>query len=118
MQEVHAGITNKACILENMPGVKNQMAAISVVQLCKKYPIAKQGLKASDWFGPKSGPEYVLKYGKNVIQKLASVLTYRACNNLYNPPKPDANSSLPPGFKLDKPLSAAGSTLPPSFKLD
>ena len=68
-----------------MPGVKNQMATISVVQLCKKYPIAKQGLKASDWFGPKSGPECVLKYGKSVSQKVAAALIYQACNKLYNP---------------------------------
>ena len=81
----HAETTNEECILENMPGVKNKLAAVSVIRLCKKYPQAPQGLNASNWFGPKSGPECVLKYGKNESLQISAAMIYRACNKLYGP---------------------------------
>ena len=76
------------CILDEMPGVKNDTVAIAIVRKCqKKFPSTAnrtiETKKKSLLFGPKTFNECVIKYAENVTSPTGSTVIRRACYVLY-----------------------------------
>ena len=72
------------CILDEMPGVRNDITAIEVRRKCiKKFPNTTEVKKKSPIFGVKTASECVLKYGKDVSSPKGAKLVRAACYRLY-----------------------------------
>lgn len=72
------------CILDRMPGVKNDSVAIEVIRKCrKKFPNSLEVEKKSPLFGVKTAGECVLKYGKDISSPRGVKLVRIACYRLY-----------------------------------
>ncbi|WP_459947358.1 hypothetical protein [Desulfocastanea catecholica] len=72
------------CLLEEMPGVKNDPAAIELMRKCKEnYPISSYVEKKTPLFGVKKAGECVIKYGKDVSSPKGADAIKRACYKLY-----------------------------------
>ena len=72
------------CILDEMPGVKNDPAAIEVVRKCRKeFPSSTKVEKKSPLFGVKTAGECVLEYAKDVSSPRGAKLVRAACYRLY-----------------------------------
>jgi hypothetical protein len=72
------------CILDEMPGVKNDPAAREVIIECREdFPKNSQVEKKSPIFGIKTAGECVLEYGKDVASPLGARYVQGACYNLY-----------------------------------
>ena len=72
------------CILDEMPGIKNDPAAIEVKKKCrKKFPNIVEVKKKSSIFGVKTAGECVLKYGKDISSPRGAKLVRTACYRLY-----------------------------------
>jgi hypothetical protein len=72
------------CILDEMPGVKNDPAAIEVIKNCKKeFPNSTVVEKKSSLFGTKTAGECVLEYAADVSSPRGATLVRAACYKLY-----------------------------------
>jgi len=76
------------CILDEMPGVKNDAVAIAIQGKCrKKFPTTANYIteikKKSSVFGPKTANECVIKYAENVSSQRGAGLIRSACYRLY-----------------------------------
>ncbi len=72
------------CILDKMPGVKNDTAANAVIRLCRnKFPDRSKVKKKSPIIGIKNGSECVFKYAKDVTSPRGAKLIQAACYKLY-----------------------------------
>ncbi len=72
------------CILDEMPGVKNDTVATAIVIKCrKKFPNTTEFEKKSSVFAPKTANECVIKYAENVSSPKAGGLIKGACYRLY-----------------------------------
>jgi hypothetical protein len=79
------------CILEKMPGVANDAAAMAILRLCKaKYPRSEDSfLQVRDgWFDYSSGAECTAKKGKDTQSRFAGNLIATSCNKLYKSVNP------------------------------
>jgi hypothetical protein len=79
---------NAACLLDNLPGTENDIAAYSIRDTCfNKYPsefyYAAQG-SGRGVFGYKSGDECTGKKAAKTHSKAAAKMIRYACNILYN----------------------------------
>lgn len=72
------------CILEEMPGVKNDAAAMEIARKCAKKhsPITEVEYK-SPIFGVKTAGECVLKYAKNISSPQGAARVKVSCYKLY-----------------------------------
>ncbi|HBT86911.1 MAG TPA: hypothetical protein DEB50_00065 [Desulfobacter sp.] len=73
------------CILDEMPGVKNDAVANATMMKCrKKFPnTAYPQKKSSSLFGPKTANECIIKYAKDVSSPRGAELIRAACYRLY-----------------------------------
>lgn len=72
------------CILDEMPGVKNDTAAIEVQRKCyNKFPNTNEFEKKSPLFGVKTAGDCVLEYAKDVSSPRGAELIKFACYRLY-----------------------------------
>ena len=72
------------CILDEMPGVKNDPAAIEVLRKCRnEFPSNASVEKKSPIFGVKTAGECVIENGKDVSSNRGAKLIRAACYNLY-----------------------------------
>jgi len=72
------------CILEEMPGVKNDIAAIEVIRKCRKeFPTTAKVKKKSPIIGIKTAGECVLEYAKDVSSPGGAKWIRAACYRLY-----------------------------------
>lgn len=72
------------CILEEMPGVKNDPSAIEVIRKCRKeFPTTSEVEKKSPIIGIKTSGECVLEYAKDVSSPRGAKLIRAACYRLY-----------------------------------
>lgn len=72
------------CILDEMPGVKNDPAAVEVMRKCrKKFPNNPAVEKKTPVIGIKTAGECVLKYGKDVLSPKGAKYIQAACYRLY-----------------------------------
>lgn len=72
------------CILEEMPGVKNDPAAIEVIRKCKKeFPTTPEVKKKSPIFGVSTAGECVIEYAKDVSSPRGAKYIRAACYKLY-----------------------------------
>ncbi len=82
------GPSNKwECILEEMPGTQNNVAAVSIRRSCDTR-FSEQGKWSKSFFGPKTFDECVAKYAKNTLSKTAVINIRMACKYIVQgPPK-------------------------------
>jgi hypothetical protein len=85
---VYAGLLGPSnlweCILEEMPGVKNDPAAIEVIRKCKKeFPSTPEVKKKSPIFGVSTAGECVIEYAKDVSSPRGAKYIRAACYKLY-----------------------------------
>ncbi|WP_417914019.1 hypothetical protein [Candidatus Electronema sp. JM] len=72
------------CILDKMPGVKNDTVASETMQICRKeFPNQSEVKKKSAIIGIKNSSECVLKYAKDETSPLSARLIKAACYKLY-----------------------------------
>ncbi len=72
------------CILDEMPGVKNDPAAIEVIRKCQKeFSTTAEVEKKSPIIGIKTAGECVLEYAKDVSSPRGAKLIRAACYTLY-----------------------------------
>lgn len=72
------------CILEEMPGVKNDSAAAEVIEKCREdFPNIAEVKKKSPLFGVKTAGDCLLEYGKNVASLRGRQQIQAACYKLY-----------------------------------
>lgn len=72
------------CILDEMPGVKNDLAAIEVIKKCrKKFPNSSNIEKKTSFFVTKTAGDCVLEYGSDVSSPRGAKLVRAACYRLY-----------------------------------
>lgn len=85
-----------ACILDDMPGAKNDIYAQHVFSACyRKYPggntsaeaLAVQGSRPG-FFSFKNGAECTLKKTKDTTSPKGASIIRAACFHLYDPPPP------------------------------
>ena len=73
------------CILDEMPGVKNDPAAIEVIKKCRnEFPNSSNDMeKKSPIIGVKTAGECVRDYGKEVSSPMGAKAVQIACYRLY-----------------------------------
>lgn len=72
------------CILDEMPGTKNNIVAREIRRKCSKdFPSQGAITKKSSLFGVDTAGECIIKYGEDVSSKHAASSIRRACRNLY-----------------------------------
>ena len=72
------------CILDEMPGVKNDPAAIEVIKKCRNdFSITSEVEKKLSIFGVKTAGECVLKYGRDISSPQGAKFVQAACYRLY-----------------------------------
>jgi len=72
------------CILDEMPGVKNDPAAIEVVRKCRsEFKNSSDVKKKFPLFGVTTAGECVLEYGKDVSSPRGAKMVRAACYRLY-----------------------------------
>lgn len=73
------------CILDEMPGIKNDPAAIEVIKKCRKgFPNSSNDIeKKSPILGVKSAGECVRDYGRDVSSPMGAKFIQAACYRLY-----------------------------------
>lgn len=73
------------CILDEMPGVKNDPAAIEVIRKCRKeFPNSSNDVeKKSSIVGVRTAGECVREYGKDVSSPMGAKGIQAACYKLY-----------------------------------
>jgi len=72
------------CIIEEMPGTKNDPAAREIFKNCKKrFPGSDKVKKKSSLFGVTTAGECVVEHGKDITSPVGARLLFRACANLY-----------------------------------
>lgn len=77
------------CLLENLPGVKNQPAANAALQICKKrhpanWASVEQGSGRGFFAAYDSGYECALDIGRDTQQRQAAFLITKSCKLLYD----------------------------------
>lgn len=74
------------CLLDNLPEVKNDPAAIEIYKKCKKdYPTTPFYIKKKEpIFGVKTAGECVTKYAKDVTSPKGAIWIRASCYKLYN----------------------------------
>lgn len=83
------------CVLDKMPGLENDTAAIAARQIClNEYVGGLAGVVAGSgrgWFSYKSGAECAYEKAKSTHSRSAAYQIRAACNRLYDePPTPIA----------------------------
>ena len=87
-----------SCILDEMPGVTNNIAAHAVQRSCHtKYPPKGAVETRSPWFGVKTTDECTTKYARNTAGSSAPSFIFQACSKLYKKRR-DANPFSDPNF--------------------
>lgn len=72
------------CVLEEMPGVKNDETARSVLRKCRKdFPGTYNVKRKKPVFGVKTNNECMIKYGKDVTSPVGIKAITGACYRLY-----------------------------------
>ncbi|MCW5206571.1 hypothetical protein VU08_06550 [Desulfobulbus sp. F5] len=72
------------CILDRMPGVKNDTVASETREICRKeFPNQREVKKKSAIIGIKNSSECVLKYAKDETSPLSARLIKTSCYKLY-----------------------------------
>jgi len=73
------------CILDKMPGVKNDQVAIEVYQTCQKKSACNNVKKKRSnlFFGPKNSSDCVMKYAEDTTSPEGAGLIRWACSDLY-----------------------------------
>lgn len=72
------------CILDRMPGVKNDTVASETREICRKeFPNQSEVKKKSAIIGIKNSSECVLKYAKDETSPLSARLIKTSCYKLY-----------------------------------
>ena len=72
------------CILEEMPGTKNNHAANEIIRTCRKeFPGASKIEKKSPIFGIKTSGECIVEYGKDISSERGANFVRNACRILY-----------------------------------
>jgi hypothetical protein len=82
------------CILDSMPGLQNDSAAMAAFQVCAtKYPGGYEGIPQGDgrWlFGFDSGAACTAKKAADTSSRIAGQYIFFACKRLYDkPPAPN-----------------------------
>jgi len=72
------------CIIDEIPGTKNDPAAKEIFKKCKKrFPVEEDVKKKSPLFGVKTVGECVMEYGKDIASPAGARFLFRACKKLY-----------------------------------
>lgn len=78
------------CILDDMPGVQNDVAAAAIFKVCRdKYPLGLDGVEQGSgrgWFGYDTGAKCAAKLAAKTPSRSGGQFIYAACNKLYNEP--------------------------------
>ena len=73
------------CILENVPGTKNDRAATEIVKKClKKHGNFKKIKKKSSFFGISTASECTIEYSKDTSSPIAAKVIQEACYSIYS----------------------------------
>lgn len=75
------------CLLENLPGVRNDVAVTEIVRKClSEFPEAFDGVKPrTSIFGRQTWSECTLNYSKDIGAERGAALVRSACRRLYPP---------------------------------
>lgn len=73
------------CLLDKMPGVKNDATAVELYKICKKeFPISPEYVeKKKTFFGVKTTSECIIKHAENVTSPKAAQWIRHSCYKLY-----------------------------------
>jgi hypothetical protein len=74
------------CLLDKLPGVKNDAAAIELYRVCRnEFPFDNSYVeKSQSFFGSKTAGECVLKYAENVTSQKAAQWIQVSCYKLFD----------------------------------
>lgn len=81
------GATNYwECILDAMPGAKNDLVAAEIIRACaESFPHDEGVVENASLFGIRTAGECVLEYGDEVSSPIAAQQIRTACYRLYPP---------------------------------
>lgn len=75
------------CLLENLPGIRNDVAVTEVVRKClSEFPEGFDGVEPrTSIFGQRTWSECTLEYGREISAERGARLVRAACRRLYPP---------------------------------